>query len=558
MGKGKWAFKDLLCLGVILLVSLLASLPLFKAEIVQFNDSFCAMVKTVGLAMVWQDGQVAGRWLPDINYGYGYPLLNFYPPLFSYLTAIASLIVNNYMVGTNIILILGFIGSGFAMYLFARDFWGRQGALLSAVAYVFAPFHLCDIYQRSADAQFLSFVFLPLSAWGFYRLWVDTRFAYFVWAALAFAGLIISHNAIALFFFPVMVAYVVFQYVTDPQKPLTKIACSAGAMVCAFTLTAYYWLPALAEKQYVMINKITQGNWDFHVHMMSLYQLLFAAWTYAHWGMGYGQSFQIGIGHLFLTVIALAVIPMLWRTDKKTSWHMLFWVVVGVACGFMMLKASAFVWESLPLVKYVAAPWRLIVLIAFVLSFLSGAIVFWKPGRAATWIVPCAIALILALNFSYAKPNATYALDLASPRAFLGSHWPMDNMEYLPRWVQKIPMAPPPARYMVMQGQAIISAPQKISGVHHAFTVNATTPAIVCFHHFYFPGWKVFIDGQETAIHPENPYGLIVFAVPPGVHDVRITFGHTPVRVAGELISWLTVLCLLGGGFFLGWRRRKI
>ncbi len=551
--------KDVSCLAMVLAVSVFASLPLFKAEIVDRNDSFVAIVKTVGLAMAWQDGHWAGRWLADINFGYGYPLLNFYPPLFSYLSAAMSFLVGNYIIGTNVVLAFGFFFSGVAMYLFARDFWGRRGAVLSSTAYILAPFHLCDIYRRTADAQFLAYVFLPLIAWSFYRLFKDLRLSSFVLAAFSVAGLMLAHNGMAVLFMPIVVAYILFLYFMDPSKALPKLAGSFGAILCAFALTAYYWLPAFLEKQYVMIDKITQGDWDFHVHMMkNLYQLLFAAWTYGHWGAGNGLSFQIGWGHLLLTVLVLAALPFIWRGDRKHVCHVLFWAAVGVFTGFMTLKASTPVWETFAfLIKYVAAPWRLFVFLSFIMSFLAGGIILWQGRRAARWwIVPCAIFFIFSLNHSYARSPGGVVPDLKDPQAFLFKNHPMDNMEFLPKWVRKIPLVPPPNRYEVIQGRAVITRQQRVSGLRHELSIEAQTPAAVCFHHFYFPGWRVLVDGKETEIYADNPYGLILFGVPPGSHSVRIVFGQTPVRVLGSFISGVTVLLLIGFGLMVFVRKR--
>lgn len=39
------------------------------------------MVRQLELEKCLTDGQIPCRWTPDLGFGYGYPLFNFYPPL---------------------------------------------------------------------------------------------------------------------------------------------------------------------------------------------------------------------------------------------------------------------------------------------------------------------------------------------------------------------------------------------------------------------------------------------------------------------------------------------
>jgi hypothetical protein len=62
---------------------------------------------------------------------------------------------------------------------------------------------------------------------------------------------------------------------------------------------------------------------------------------------------------------------------------------------------------------------------------------------------------------------------------------------------------------------------------------------------FYFPGWKVLVDGEVTEVIPTDPEGLISFDVPAGRHTVIIRFGETRLRLAADVLSGLSLLSLL-------------
>src|SRR3989344_5306679 len=61
-----------------------------------------------------------------------------------------------------IILVFSFILSGQGMYLLVKDVTGNKKAgFISALFYLFAPYHLIDMHFRVAIGETLSFALLP-------------------------------------------------------------------------------------------------------------------------------------------------------------------------------------------------------------------------------------------------------------------------------------------------------------------------------------------------------------------------------------------------------------
>ena len=48
------------------------------------------------------------------------------------------------------------------MYAFCRPIFGFPASLLAAAFYVVAPYHVFDLYQRTALSEFWSFAWMPL------------------------------------------------------------------------------------------------------------------------------------------------------------------------------------------------------------------------------------------------------------------------------------------------------------------------------------------------------------------------------------------------------------
>src|SRR3712207_5820218 len=73
------------------LVSALSAQPLFGC-LPQGHDSLIHLYRLVELDHLLRQGLFFPRWMPDLVYGYGYPLFNFYAPLSAYLSEAIYLI----------------------------------------------------------------------------------------------------------------------------------------------------------------------------------------------------------------------------------------------------------------------------------------------------------------------------------------------------------------------------------------------------------------------------------------------------------------------------------
>ena len=81
------------------------------------------------------------------------------------------------------------------------------------------------------------------------------------------------------------------------------------------------------------------------------------------------------------------------------------------------------------------------------------------------------------------------------------------------------------------------------------FTVANPKPLQLTLPWYYFPGWRVEIDGVATKISPSKE-GFINLDVPRGDHQIRAYYGTTTPRQA----AWFMTLLGLCGIAFLGWQ----
>jgi hypothetical protein len=547
------ARKDIVFLSFILIISVWMGLPFFSLMLAHGHDSSPQLMKTISVYQAWRDGDLLCRWSPHLVSGYGYPILNFYAPLFFYLAA-ALMFVLPVLLAYNIAIFLCLFFSGVAMYFFARELWGRSGGFLSAVAYLMLPYHILDVFVRSSVGEIIAFVFFPLVLLFVLRLSRNFNTKNFVLAAFSSGALFLSHNIAVLMLFPVAAAYTVYLFVLSDDRNIRRSILAFTALLSGFCLSAYFILPAMFEKQFVNIGKLLTGYMDYHQHFVYWWQLFYARWGFGASVAGSedGISYMIGGAHLFLAGIVIIFIKRVTLSVKDALKHIVFFTILFLAYVFLTLGVSAFLWDVVPLLPFVQLPWRFLLGAGTALCVMAGAAVhlFNKEMRVVAALVAC--GAILCLNLQYCYVNTHEKIEIASVSEFLKNGTPMDSMEFLPKWVKRVSIAAPAEKLQVWQGNAVVV---DLGGkpLDRLFDLKATTPSMMIFHSYYFPGWEVFVDGRPTQIMPDNPFGLIVFLVQPGDHAIRVHFGTTPIRQFAEGLSLLT---LLGLALLLIFRRK--
>lgn len=542
-------FTDRTYISLLFILALLLCHHLLKGQLLGAGIDFeISFVRVVGLMQCWKEGLLLGRWLPDIIFGNGYPLLNFYAPLFTYLAAGLGWIFRDPVAGMNSALILTFFFSGAAMYYFAREFWGKEGAFLAATAYMYTPYHIWDIFLRGACAEMLSSVFFPLVALALFKVHQRKDLAATLVAMVAMAGLILAHNLMMLVFLPIAACYAVFLSLTGTGPAAAKrkgLLLSVAAFAGALGLTAYFWAPAFYERQFVMLARVLHGI-DVREELLNLQQLFGEAWKVYPLKRPM-PAFQLGAFHSLFAGLALVSWMKIRRDGRRGHVQVMFWAGVAVACGYLMTVYSGWLWEGAAVMRYFQFPWRLFLVLNFVLCFTMGGLGVAWGGRWARGGVFLAAAVLVAANIGFCKPDAPMQ-DLKGTdwAAWLYRKNPGDAMEYLPSGVKRVP-GPSLPMFEVVRGSGDIIVDDPRPAARKALRVRTATGALVAYHHFYFPGWVVKVDGKESRILSGNDLGWIVFVVPPGEHRVEVAFGPTPVRVAGNAVSAAAWLLVLGG-----------
>ncbi len=535
---------DLLCLLLLLALSLFVCWPFLKDNFITTVDGGDHLLRLFAMQSFIGKDQWFVRWVPYLH-GYGYPEFNFYPPLVAMVGTVLVKAGLSLVWSLNLTCVLFIFLTGLTMYILAKEFWGRQGACLSAVAYLFAPYLMVDYYARGDYSEAASFAFLPLIFWAFLKLYQEQKVFYLVIGGLSIAGLFLVNNCVTLIFFPIILLYIFLLYFSTGRRHL-PLLISLATFALGMGLAAFFWLPAFLEKNLVHIDRMLQGGLDFHHNFLSLKELIFAPWPQKP---GTRLPYEIGFVHALFAITGVCFIKKISREQKHLGHQMLFFTFIFIGAVFMALPASLWIWDHVHILKFLQFQSRLLIVLTFTVSILAGSVALIVHPKYRWPVVSLGILIIFAVNYSHCFPpygSAKVNLPSNVPPAFVFRQLhAQDGGEFIPKWVQMLREPVPLESLDILSGNGQILDRQQHFELHQSFTVQATSPLLLCFNSFYFPGWTVKVDGQPVDILKDNPLGLIIFTFKEGVHGVKVDFGQTPVHQAATVISLICLLILL-------------
>ncbi|MBF0504438.1 MAG: glycosyltransferase family 39 protein [Candidatus Omnitrophica bacterium] len=524
---------------VYLLLLTVLTIPLFQGlfsgQLIDGHDSMAGFIRAQSMSRYMGHGQFLVRWSPEINWGYGYPMFNFYPPFFSFISNLFFQLTHNMVFAINWACVLFWVLSGIGMFLLAREFWGDEGGMISALLYAYAPYHMIDLYVRGAFAEFSSFAFFPFILLSILRMSRKPNLGVFILGVCCIFGLSLTHNIMNMLFLPLGIAYMLYLFFLE--KKYAWIVFAIGMFVIGLMMSSFFWLPAFLEKQYLNLNFLIGQRYDFHKNFVSLGDLF---WPLNNKFMD-RISFQVGVIHSLLCLGTLVCFFKIFKINKQSGSGYVFFLIVGLIAVFFTLPYSAFFWEKISILRFIQFPWRILAIIVFIMSLLCGSLgVLFKNLLVKIFFI---ILVGLAVFFIYlgTSPRPIFHIyeDTIENSLALGEG------EYTPKWIKVRPDKSPKRKFEIVQGQGQLDEEISINPVRYVTKFHALEPSLLCFHTFYFPGWRVYVDGQAIQPYLDNPYGLILFNVPLGDHDIQVTFGLTLVRVIGIIASWAGALLLV-------------
>ena len=545
----------------VVLLTLPALVPLARAGFFESHDGLFHVYRLEALDRAVRAGVFYPRWFPDFAFGYGHPVLNFYGPLSYYWGLPFTLLGADAVLAMKLVFASGMVVSALGMYLFARQYLDRGPALIAAIVYVYLPYHLVDLYVRGAVAEFLAFAWFPLVLWGFHRLVEDSSQNWFLSAgiaALLLTALVLTHSLSAFILAPALAGYVIFLLLRQrDRRALGHVVLTSVLFVA---LSAFYWLPVMAESQYVGLGHGTSRG--YQNHLLPLAKLVSWSPTYSYrLEPDIPITFPLG---LVQVLILAAVLPLSFRV-RHLRWPVLFFLAVALASACMLTTTLLPVWrvfeKGLAFLQY---PWRFQALISLATAFLAGALVHGLPSSVSEARTVVGVLLLLATG---AWALWHLPVTQTSPDLSIQGMWWLDRQlgqvgatwtgEYLPIWVkeQRWALSHPPIS-PASDSEQLPAGQMQLTGAGYTrfdFELDAPQGTTLVLHQFYYPGWQAKWQGSTIFSRPEGDLALVAFDLPPGNGPLTARLGFTLAQLWGTVVS---VLVLVAGGVAFVIQRR--
>jgi hypothetical protein len=544
---------SLLHLLFFVLISLPAIQPLLSGDLTCGYDNTFHLWRAVEIEHLLGQGVFFSRWAPNMAHGYGYPLFNFSASLSAYGPALLHILGVSWGWALNILFSVGWVLSAVAMYGFVTDlFKSLWAGAVAAVLYTYAPFHAYDVFQRGSLSQASAWLLPPLVLWALRRA---DRGGGFVAVALGTAGLLLTHNAFALLFVPICLAYL---WVVAKERDQRVAVRGGAALLLGIGLSTFFWLPALSELRFVNSEQLS-GAWvfDFANNFLPLAQL-FALPRAADPALLNDWPAR-GLG---LVAFVAALTGLFALKDRARRRSVAFFTFVLGGCLFLVLPISRPVWNAISLLQRVQFPWRLVGPATLCAAVLVGAAVHAVGPRRRRFVAPILLAVLVVAHLGWFYPRHCSPPDDASVAGMIEWERQTDTIgttasaEFLPVWVEQMPEDTvledqiradgAASRFdaaALPDGGAVVAEEYRINQA--TVIVDAPDPFHARYLAFYYPGWQVQIDGNPVDIAPSDPEGLITFDVPAGRHTISIRFGETSLRLLADVISLASLFLLI-------------
>jgi hypothetical protein len=521
-----------------------------------------------------QAGEIYPRWEEDTNRGFGAPTTIYYPPGVYYLTSGMFALFRNW--GTTLAdsLLLMMIASGATFYLYARRFFSRGVALFATCAYIVAPYHLIDQYQRGALAELSSFVWMPLvllfadrlltvhplpddnpsntAATRRWSLEIPEKAADLAGLALSYAAFIWSHVPTAYQF--TLIAAVSLPVLAYSRKNVKGLLLAGFGFAMGLGLSSAYLYPAMLGQSLIHYERVHQlfpynKSFAFSLEDLGLDSLHdFNALLNASW--------IIGAAAMLLCGLLLARIRDLPEHRRRAA---ISWLVMGGLALFLMTPASMPLTGIIPGLESGVYSWRLLSIITLVGALCAGVAAQEAFGHSGSLKAPksvlAAVSATLILVVGAAFSVTQVILPMASFEAFEPAPQHFNDIimpRNVPFWAAELPTVEQPAGLLGQKGEISI---RRWEPEHRELAVAVKEDDALLVRTFNFPGWTAKVDGREAGIEDFGQVAAIKLDLPAGSHLVALDFLDTRAGRIGKILSLASLLLLVALAAFRSIRR---
>lgn len=519
-----------------LVLTLISTRYFFHQGVPVTHDGNNHLIRFANYKIAVRELQVPPRLAPNLVNGYGYPVFNYNYPLANILSLPFSILNFHYELTFKLLIFTSvfFALLGANSFLRIKKF-GKNARIFALTVFALNPYIYTSIIFRGNIGEVMAWSILP---WIFYfleKMRNDSKFLdlNFVYLNLLITSLFLAHNITAFFASLLLVFYIV----VTSWKNIFYLKKTALVFVWAFINALWFWLPALLEKNLIILDNVDLSI-NYYRHFPTLTQLL--TWP-IHFGYSYFgsvDSMSYGLGALQVILFILAVVFFL---QKKSRGNVVFFIAL-FALFFAQLSASRPLYDLLPLASFIQFPWRLALLFSIVLLPVS-ALIFGHLHKPLKNIL-LAVVILQTIQFWQVKPIDYHHKNIIDYDADAGTT--SVNQENMPKTFQFAFFESKKEPVFLISGKGEIKI-SKFYGSFREYSLNLKEKSIIIESTAYFPGWETKVDGQKVNyIDNETIQGRLAYELDAGEYQIKTKFTqNTWPRIIGNSLSFLSLLACL-------------
>lgn len=539
-------------LFIVLISCLLLVIPLrvyLHDGIPYTHDGENHLARFANYKLAVKEGQFPPRFAPNLMNRYGYPVFNYNYPLASLLSLPFSFVKLPYRDTFKVLMSISVITGALGVLALGRQYRVSKAALVFGESlFILNPYLFSAIVYRGSIGEVMILGIYP---------WLWWLIVYFRqprsrwWYALG-AGLMLSfflaHNVGVLIGTPLLVILAALTYTRDFQAWKRWLA----VVITGGVLSLWFWLPAWAEKSFVVLDSAGLST-SVSRHLPTLAQILFSPLQFGFSYPGSIDSLSFAVG--LFPLLTLLVVSLLWLKQRLYLRGELRWVggIIGVSWLLILaqLPLTSWLWEHLPLIRFIQFPWRLSLFWAVLISVIGmtqwSKIPRWgKLGLVLVCIIQAIfLSRLSAVDYRYLTNEDYDSFSQSTTTA----------NENLPKTFTYTQIGDwqPTATILEGQGTATITY---WKGSDRQYQLHLSQPALIVEPTMVFPGWKTAVThGSQTQFaqyeNSETIAGRLAYRLPAGDYQIRTRFTQqTPARIIGNSLS---VLVALLGLMWLVW-----
>lgn len=493
-------------------------------------------------------GKIPPRISPNMSYGLGYPIFNYYAPFAYWVTSAIHLtgipIIPSLEISYLLALIVGCIG----IILFLRKYVSGWGSFIGGLLYISSPFVAVDIFVRGNLAEIWFLALFPMTL---YLLSVVDKKRLFI-TAIVVSFLFSVHNIFSLLAVGILFVYSI----------LIKNKYAFVSVVGGLLLSVYFLIPAIVELPFVHAQGVATLT-QYADHFVCPSQLWYSPWGYGGSTAGCqfdGMSFMLG--KLQLLMGGAGVVFLIWnllrKPEKKHRIIMISVAILLVGSIFMTTKYSAPIWNIFEgIFSLFQFPWRFLLFAIFGLSFFGAYALSVSsrniPKKIFLVIVILLSVGILGLNAKFFHGNNITEVEYND--RFISSEYITNVAAY--KVAEYLPISADYDTWRLLENSTlrdISDIPKSNGGLfERKILQEAGKDVVINIHNAQY--WTIASEGEMLTPESYDAIGRPIIAKTDHNRKISVTYHQTLVQQIGNGITLLSGILLISYSYL--WNKNQ-